>query len=254
MNSKLRINECWLDDSWDVGHLTDLVGEEATLEILHNSRAGKSGPDIFVWTPSNDGSFSTSSAWEVVRKKGEQLQWKEWIWHRLLPKRVSLCVWKAYYRCLAVDERVEARGVALTSACDCCVWKSGESLDHILCSGEVATKVWEFASTLLGIPCMRQMHWKARLLVWFRSSKKASVKGILTGLLPCLISWQLWMRRCKARMEGMQDSATRVWWSVKYWLRSLSGDLKASNSLSVQDMKFLQDLQIHLPVQRFCQH
>ncbi|KAI9170044.1 hypothetical protein LWI28_021597 [Acer negundo] len=96
--------------------LTELVGEEATLDILHNSRAGKSGPDLFVWTPSNDGRFSTSSAWEVVRKK--------------------------------VDERVQARRVALTLACDCCVRKSGESLDHILCIGETATKLpWKSGSS-----------------------------------------------------------------------------------------------------------
>ncbi|KAK4833981.1 hypothetical protein QYF36_014386 [Acer negundo] len=220
-NSNLLINDCWLNDSWDVNRLTELVGEEATLDILHNSRAGKSGPDLFVWTPSNDGCFSISSAWEVVRKNGDHLQWKVWIWHRLLPKHVSLCVWKAYFRCLAVDERVQARGVALASVCDCCVRKSGESLHHIQCSGEVATK--------------------------------ATVKGVLTRLLPCLISWQLWMRRRKARMEGVQDSATRVWWSVKYWLHSLVGDLNAS-SLSVQDMKILQDLQIDPPVQRHHWH
>ncbi|KAK4841187.1 hypothetical protein QYF36_000342 [Acer negundo] len=107
--------------SFCADRLTELVGEEATLDILHNSRAGKSGPDLFVWTPSNDGRFSTSSAWEVVRKK--------------------------------VDERVQARRVALTLACDCCVRKSGESLDHILCIGETATKVWEFTSISLGVPC-----------------------------------------------------------------------------------------------------
>lgn len=67
--------------SWDMGQLTKLIREEATLEILHKSHEGKSRPDIFVWTPSKDGRFSTSSAWEVVRKKGEQLQGKEWIWH-----------------------------------------------------------------------------------------------------------------------------------------------------------------------------
>lgn len=88
-NTKLWINECWLDDYWDVGRLTELVGVEATLKIIHNSHAGKTRPDLFVWKPSKDGSFSIASAWEMVRKKGEQMQWKEWIWHCLLPKRVG---------------------------------------------------------------------------------------------------------------------------------------------------------------------
>lgn len=47
-NPKLQINDCWTDQSWDVGRLTKLVGEEATTEILHNTRASKTGPDVFV--------------------------------------------------------------------------------------------------------------------------------------------------------------------------------------------------------------
>ncbi|KAF5464238.1 hypothetical protein F2P56_014330, partial [Juglans regia] len=120
-NSKLRINECWLENCWDVERLTELVREEATMEIIQNTHVGKTGSDVFVWKPSKVGNFLTATTWEVVRKWGDQMQWKEWVWHRLLPKRISIFVWKAYFRYLAVDERMKARGVAMASSCDCCI-------------------------------------------------------------------------------------------------------------------------------------
>ncbi|XP_040990896.1 uncharacterized protein LOC121238113 [Juglans microcarpa x Juglans regia] len=64
----------------------------------------------------------------------------DWIWHNWLPKKVSVCMWKARFKCLAVDERVKSRGIALASRCDCCVSLGIETIDHVLGSREFAQK------------------------------------------------------------------------------------------------------------------
>lgn len=89
----------------------------------------------------------------VVRNKVDLLPWQEWFSHRLLLEHMSICLWKLWFNCLAVDERVKNKGVSLASACDCYIRKCLESLDHILSSGEVATEVWA-RSAALGVPCM----------------------------------------------------------------------------------------------------
>lgn len=54
-----------------------------------------------------------------------------------------MCVWKARFQALVVDERVQSRGVSMASYCDCCFYKVMESIDHVLRLGDVANHVWE---------------------------------------------------------------------------------------------------------------
>lgn len=56
--------------------------------------SGTQGLDMIVWMPSSNGVFLTSTAWEVVRKRGQELPWHDWFWHQLLPKRISLACGK----------------------------------------------------------------------------------------------------------------------------------------------------------------
>ncbi|TXG59223.1 hypothetical protein EZV62_013796 [Acer yangbiense] len=197
----------------------ELVGDDKTMEIVNNVTAGRRGQDISIWKPASDGTFSTSSAWEAVRRRGDNFVWKDWFWHSLLPKRISICIWKAWFMCLAVDDRVKDKGILMASACDCCVQRNQENIDHVLSVGDVAADIWRRASVVFGIPFQRVLPWKNRVTNWFYYARKSSIKGVLIGLLPCLITWCLWNRRCKARMEEVYQGADQIWRSVRVFAR-----------------------------------
>lgn len=74
------------------------------------------GEDTFIGKPNTDGIFSSSSAWEIIRVKGEPAQWMDWIWYNSIPKKISICTWKARFKCLVVDDRVHHRGITLASS------------------------------------------------------------------------------------------------------------------------------------------
>ncbi|KAK0573059.1 hypothetical protein LWI29_002443 [Acer saccharum] len=78
-------------------------------------------------------------------------------------------------------------------------------------------------------------------------AKKVSLSGNLTGMLPCIITWCLWNRRCKARMEGLKASTEQVWRSVKTWLKILATELKVHKKLTAQDTHLLNDLNLEPP-------
>ncbi|XP_040986544.1 uncharacterized protein LOC121234610 [Juglans microcarpa x Juglans regia] len=120
INNGLRLQDCWSNNLWDEDFLRELVSEEVVEEILQMPINDTRGPDLFVWKPSTNGRFSTRTAWEVVRKRGQELPWHDWFWHQLLPKRISICLWKIWMECLPVDIQVQRKGVSLASACDCC--------------------------------------------------------------------------------------------------------------------------------------
>ncbi|XP_040995994.1 uncharacterized protein LOC121242162 [Juglans microcarpa x Juglans regia] len=77
-------------------------------------------------------------AWEIIQNKGDLLPWHDWLWNGTLSKRVSLCIWKAWFNGLSVDGRVQKKGVSLASACDCCSQKNQETIDHVLSLSQLA--------------------------------------------------------------------------------------------------------------------
>lgn len=162
-------------------------------------------------------------------------------------KKISICNWKAWFNSLAVDERVQEKGISLASACDCCSPPGRESIDHILATGNIAAQIWDHASKLLNVPCLRFDTWKAKLSAWMIMAKKASLSGNLIGLLPCIITWCLWNSRCKARMEGLKASVEQVWRSVKMWLKSLATELKVLKNLSDQDVRLMTEFNLVSP-------
>lgn len=91
-------------------------------------------------------------AWDVVCNKGAPFEWNKWFWHNSLPKKISMCLWKVWFRSLAVDDRIQTCGISMVSACDCCLQRGQETIDHVFSFGEVALEVWRRASVVLGTP------------------------------------------------------------------------------------------------------
>lgn len=94
-NKKLRIKDCWVDKAWNIEFLKDLVGDEVMEEIIQTRISGCGGSDVCVWKPSPDGNFTTASAWEVCQQKQDIMSWHDWFWIRILPKKISICNWRA---------------------------------------------------------------------------------------------------------------------------------------------------------------
>ncbi|KAK2641265.1 hypothetical protein Ddye_023028 [Dipteronia dyeriana] len=235
-----------MDQIWNVELLNELMGESVTEEIVQTKIPGHNGLDICVWKPSLDGRFTAATAWDATREKRDQLPWHEWFWNKSLPKKVSMCNWRAWFQSLATDERVQNKGISLATACDCCVPKARESIDHVLVKSQIASRVWEFASRLLKVPCLMFNTWKAKISAWLICAKKSSLVGNLIGLLPSIITWCLWTRRCKVRMEELKISAIKVWTSMKMWLKKMAADLKVHRQLYKQDLDLLYELNLEM--------
>lgn len=62
-NTLLCIKECWTDNAWNVDMLLELVGVVTTIEILQSKPIGRGAPDVFIWKPSSNGTFTTATTW-----------------------------------------------------------------------------------------------------------------------------------------------------------------------------------------------
>lgn len=73
----LRVQDCKMNNGWDVGLLRCLVGENKLEEILESLGEHKEGVDLLIWKPNDIGVFSTKSAWECTRVRGPIASWSD---------------------------------------------------------------------------------------------------------------------------------------------------------------------------------
>ncbi|KAJ0086550.1 hypothetical protein Patl1_07518 [Pistacia atlantica] len=242
--SQLKIKDVWIDGSWDENVLVDLVGINKTEEIMNGVVAGKVGTDITIWKPEVKGVFTSAPAWDLIRVKGTEHLGMGWIWHHYLPRKISVCMWKARFNGLALDSRVQRLGIPLASRCNCCAQGHIETLNHVLCNGSIAAEVWKKAAIMLGMNYAQGLPWWLTVMQWFNGATKSSHRGVLLGLIPSIISWRLWRCRCKARMENSSESAESVWLAVRVWIRKISSLMVKQWPISARDEVILRDLEV----------
>ena len=94
---------------------------------------------------------------------------------------------------------------------------------------------------------MKDWLWKIKIKIWFHYAKNFSIKGTLIGLIPCLITWCLWKRRCKARMERVKENEEKMRRDVRFWMKVLVENLSSIHKLSMHDIKIMEELQLDRP-------
>ncbi|CAI9775522.1 unnamed protein product [Fraxinus pennsylvanica] len=178
------------------------------------------------------------------------VEWAKWVWHNALPKRSSVVIWKALSGSLSFDDRIRQVGVAMASRCNCCTTGHEEDSNHVLSTGDFADEVWRRLSLALGVSWRTRQSWWDRIKIWWARAKRSSQLGCLQGFIPCLVTWRLWIRRYKARMEGLYESVEDVVLSIRFWLRHLTTNVKKTRVLTREEETFLIDMGIPCVVRK----
>jgi hypothetical protein len=74
------------------------------------------------------------------------------VWHKHIPSKVSLLVWRLLHNCIPTKDNLEHRGV-ISSADTSCVFGCGsiESAEHLFLHFTMAGNLWALVCTWLGI-------------------------------------------------------------------------------------------------------
>lgn len=70
--------------------------------------------------------------------------------------------------------------------------------------------------------------WVQLVDMWSMKASKSSQMGQILGLLPVVITWLLWLRKCRARIEGRSETVNQVWMRLKHWIAKIGEKLKVS--------------------------
>ncbi|MQL68626.1 hypothetical protein Taro_000903 [Colocasia esculenta] len=88
--------------------------------------------DLCVWTPSNDGMFSTSSAYDLLAMHGVTRMQLACLWHPAFYRQSAIFAWKLLYRAVPVDSRISDQGLSTHANITSRFWQ-------VLCQSNLST-------------------------------------------------------------------------------------------------------------------
>ncbi|XP_071923146.1 uncharacterized protein [Coffea arabica] len=134
-----------LNGSWNLSMLRQWLPDSiiAMIVQINPPDVFSKQPDRMVWDLDISGSFSISSAYNLVRKISNTSIFSSNIWLTALPAKILFFMLRMLSGRLPVMEALYRLGVCGPSRNACCVTPAVESIDHIFCAGEVPRQVWD---------------------------------------------------------------------------------------------------------------
>lgn len=77
---------------WDFEKLQLLVSN-VQMERIVSSQVRCVRDLICIWKHSTNRTFSSKSAWQLIRNRGIVCSWKKWLWQQYFPKKMYFLCW-----------------------------------------------------------------------------------------------------------------------------------------------------------------
>nr|XP_027122188.1 uncharacterized protein LOC113739143 [Coffea arabica] len=97
------------------------------------------------------GAFTLASAYQEVRQGRTSSLVPSRIWQARILLKVSFFMLRLLMRRLPLDDVLGEIGFKLASKCFCCVDATGETLEHVFSTGQLALEVWSYFQSICGI-------------------------------------------------------------------------------------------------------
>ncbi|WMV13671.1 hypothetical protein MTR67_007056 [Solanum verrucosum] len=176
------------------------------LSIAIHYQAGVT--DEAYWKQNENGTFTCSSAWNLVRGKKNKNRLFSTIWHKQVPFKASFLLWRALKFKLPTNDKLSSFGVQPTT-CSCCIRSGWDDIEHIFVSGNFTAHIWRYFSGLLGI-IHNPRPLNNLLMSWWGMAAKNEVHKLIIQTLPISICWNLWKNRCSVKYGQKKSNVARV--------------------------------------------
>ncbi|XP_042974708.1 uncharacterized protein LOC122306346 [Carya illinoinensis] len=224
--------------------LSQLVPSGILQQIVVANVRLRSRADAIIWKNTMDGNFTTKSAWDICRERGDLCEWRRWPWLDKIPKKMSFLCWRVKRGVVPTDDVIQWLGIPLASKCHCCIDSKSETLQHTMCEGLNAQLVWKYFADICQIKLPQIRNWKGMMGFWWRRAAKINQAGWIRGVMPIVISWCLWKARCSARMEGATFQVKDIIRQVKIVIYNMSQNLKNFQVMKRNDCLVMEGLQV----------
>jgi hypothetical protein len=203
-----------LDASW----VRDIAGELSVNAVvqflrmwveLRNVALG-TGPDIFRWKWTPNGSFSSKTAYRAFFFGRTALPGAVQVWNAFAPFKVKFHAWLALRnRCWTAD-RLARRGLPTHALCPLCA-TVGETMDHLSLQCPFAIHVWAASCQRAGIALVTPTS-QSSLQLWWPSAvanlPRKDAKTVNSFIM--LVARSLWLERNARVFDNARSTVASV--------------------------------------------
>ncbi|XP_060177865.1 uncharacterized protein LOC132607803 [Lycium barbarum] len=204
------VKELMLQVGWNIGKLQQLFPMDDIvdhiLEELHFHEP-KEEWDRPRWMMTALGKFTVGTAWELLRSKSVKSDVFKNMWTLGVPFKISFFFWRLWKYKIPVGEVVRRIGVDTEATCYYCDHRQYETVDHLFVTGNIATKVWTYVKTAVGITTQFQQV-RQLLQVWWNTDCPSKFRTIFK-VIPMVTMWQIWKWR-NTVLHGGRMSINKV--------------------------------------------
>ncbi|XP_075100868.1 uncharacterized protein LOC142176659 [Nicotiana tabacum] len=187
-NSKSTVSDFLIDGRWNMDKIREAIPEHLAQQIMHIEIGEPDQQDYAIWKDTEDGKYSTKSAWSTVRHSKQKNLELNKVWHKSILFKISFLVWRLYLRKLPFDEVIANFGNHMVSRCFCCQRTQCDSIQHTFIEGEAACHVWKYFGGPFGTTHHNNWDIRRVLKQWWDIKPKNEVHRLVLQAMPVIIS------------------------------------------------------------------
>jgi hypothetical protein len=153
-------------------------------------------PDQYRWKLTQDGSYSSKSAYAAFSKGS--IKFSSWrrIWKTWASPRCKFFIWLVFHNRVWTANRLARRNLPHPEACPLCD-QEGETINHLLVGCVFARQVWSLILQQLGLLQLPPQPTTTCFSRWWKRTTAAISKETRKGLnsLIILVAWEIWKHR-----------------------------------------------------------
>ncbi|XP_027166413.1 uncharacterized protein LOC113766418 [Coffea eugenioides] len=195
--------------AWDSGRLLQILPSGIVDLVMKTPVPSGRGTDQVVWMPTKSGAFTLASAYQEERQGRTSSLVLSRIWQARIPLKVSFFMLRLLMRRLPLDNVLGEMGFKLASKCFCCVDATGETLEHVFSTGQLALEVWNYFQSICRI-ASDSSSIRSHLFAWWMSLAPSGEQRFICSVTPIFICWNIWKARCRVVFDGARVRAKEI--------------------------------------------
>lgn len=204
-----------------------------------------SASDIFICTLNSAGTFKTAAIYDSIRISKPKCNMYKFIWHSVIPPKISVFMWRALNGALPVDELIQSRNISLASKCFCCANPGIETIDHLFVYSEIAIKVWKFYSHSLGFHFI-PLPFDKTVNLWMSHASWNSQHGAVIAILGNVIPWCIWNMRNQVKFGKGRRNLNEIFKCVYNLLNNVCNLVNFKRPCSYLKQLMLSSIHINI--------
>ncbi|XP_009124648.1 uncharacterized protein LOC103849672 [Brassica rapa] len=176
--------------------------------------------DVYEWSAGDSSlrCFRSSSTWEILRPRQEEVDWCDVVWFKGAVPKHSFTMWVTNYDRWPTRDRLASWGLPVTTDCPFCS-RCLETGDHLFLRCEYSRQVWREIFVRCHPPLSPLSDWP-ELLSWIRAAASTKLK-LLRKLATQTIIFHLWKQRNNLTHNQISLSAVAVFHGIDREMRTI---------------------------------